>query len=438
MSIEQLYELYLKSSGVTTDTRSIQPRNIFFALRGEKFNGNHFAEAAIQAGALCAVVDELTEPEWAQKYPGSIIQVHNVLYTLQQLAKHHRSQFRFPVIAITGSNGKTTTKELIAAVLAKKFRTAYTRGNLNNHIGIPLTLLSIDASLTEIAVIEMGANHQGEIASYCEYVQPDYGLITNVGMAHVEGFGGFAGVVKGKTELYRHIADHSGKLFLNADDDVLIERARYLLGSGFEERVILYGTSPDVYCSGKLLPGGEFLKLEALHTTFHTNLIGDYNFTNVLSAICIGKYFHVPVDSIREAIAQYVPTNNRSQKMSWGTNTVILDAYNANPTSMQAALKNFLHLPGDYENRVVILGEMMELGDYSAEEHKRIFDLVEPMPVQYKVFVGEQFAFTAHHSGVLWFPHTAGAREWLHSTELHHSLILVKGSRANGLEKLFT
>lgn len=437
MSIEQLYDLFLGSSGVTTDTRSINKSHLFFALKGDKFNANQFAEAALQAGASHAVVDEIGETTWKEKYGERIIQVENVLSTLQQLAGFHRQQFKFPVLAITGSNGKTTTKELIAAVLSKKYKTAFTKGNLNNHIGIPLTLLGIDKNNTEFAVIEMGANHQREIDSYCQYVQPDYGLITNVGLAHIEGFGGFHGVVKGKTELYHHLSLHNGKLFLNADDEILINKAEEFFGDELLNRAILYGTSPEVFCSGKIVTGKEFLTVETLHATIATQLIGEYNFTNLMSAVCIGKYFHVPANDIKEALESYTPTNNRSQKMMWGSNTVIMDAYNANPSSMKAALKNFTQLQGEYENRVVILGEMMELGEFSEDEHRQIFEETKHISLDYKVFVGAQFAFTKNQPDTLWFAHTADAREWLHNAELHNSLILVKGSRANGLEKLF-
>lgn len=438
MSIEYLYELYLQSSGVTTDTRSIKNSNLFFALKGEKFNANQFAEAALQAGASYAVVDEIGETTWKERYGERLIQVENVLSTLQQLAGFHRQQFKFPVLAITGSNGKTTTKELIAEVLSKKYKTAFTKGNLNNHIGIPLTLLSIDKEHTELAVIEMGANHQREIDSYCQYVQPDYGLITNVGLAHIEGFGGFHGVIKGKTELYQHLSLHNGKLFINADDDILMNKAEEFFGDELLDRAILYGTSPEVFCSGHLLSGKEFLTVDTLNTSIATQLVGDYNFTNVMSAVCIGKYFHISTADIKDALESYIPTNNRSQKMQWGTNTVIMDAYNANPSSMKAALKNFEQLSGDFENRVVILGEMMELGEFSEEEHRQIFEQTQHMPLNYRVFVGAQFAFTKNQPGALWFAHTADAREWLHNAELHHSLILVKGSRANGLEHVLT
>jgi UDP-N-acetylmuramoyl-tripeptide--D-alanyl-D-alanine ligase len=413
------------------------PGNIFFALRGEKFNANQFAEAALLSGASYAVVDEIAEMDWKAKYGEQLIVVENVLHALQQLAGYHRQQFTFPVLAITGSNGKTTTKELVAAVLSKKYKTAFTKGNLNNHIGIPLTLLSIDKEDTEFAIIEMGANHQKEIESYCQYVQPDYGLITNVGLAHIEGFGGLHGVVKGKTELYRHLSLHEGKLFINADDEILMNRAEEFFGDELFDRAILYGTATGVFCSGRPIPDGEYLALQTLNTTIHTQLVGEYNFTNVLSAVCIGKYFHVSTGDIKEAIESYSPVNYRSQKMMWGTNTVIMDAYNANPSSMKAALTNFAQMPGEFDNRLVILGEMMELGEFSKDEHHQVFEQTKHIALDYKVFVGGQFAFTKNEPGTLWFAHTADARKWLHSKAFSKSLILVKGSRANGLEKLF-
>ena len=290
MQIEKLYQKFLASTGVTTDTRNIGAGNIFFALKGDKFNANTFVAEAFAKGAEIVVADELIDPSWKEKFGDKLVLADDSLKALQQLAGHHRNQLKCPVIAITGSNGKTTTKELIAAVLSKKYTTYATKGNLNNHIGIPLTLLSIKADV-EFAVVEMGANHQGEIASYCQYVQPDYGLITNVGMAHTEGFGGFEGVVKGKTELYRFIGKQAGKIFVSADNELLLSKVPDL------KNAITYGKADNAFCKGDLIPGKDFLSL-AVHeqgntTTIQTQLVGDYNFENVMSAVCMGKYFGV-------------------------------------------------------------------------------------------------------------------------------------------------
>lgn len=432
MNIPQLHSLYLNSTGVTTDTRKIEKGNIFFALKGEKFNANTFAAQALEQGAAYAVVDEISDGGWRQKYADRLVLVPDVLTTLQQLAGYHRTQLKCPVLAITGSNGKTTTKELIATVLAKKFKVYATRGNLNNHIGIPLTLLSINKDDAEFAVIEMGANHQGEIASYCTYTNPAYGLITNVGLAHTEGFGGFEGVVKGKTELYRHLAASGGKVFVSADNEILMEKS-----SVVKER-ITYGQSASAYCKGNIEEGGDFLRVTVeeggKQIGMSTNLVGGYNFENVMSAICIGKYFGVEMEKIKEALAVYTPTNNRSQKMAYGSNTIILDAYNANPSSMTEALKNFEKTAG--ENKVVILGEMMELGIYAEEQHHKIKDMVSQMHLAKRIFVGGGFAFLKNDPSVIYFEKTPELKEWFKIQNFSNSLILIKGSRKNELEKI--
>lgn len=430
MKIEWLYQQYLSSTGVTTDTRSIAGGNIFFALKGDKFNANTFAAQAFERGAAYVVVDEISNSSWQQKFGDKLVLVENVLSTLQQLAGYHRLQLKCPVLAITGSNGKTTTKELIAAVLSQKFKTYATKGNLNNHIGIPLTLLSIKADV-EFAVIEMGANHVGEIASYCEYVKPDYGLITNVGLAHTEGFGGFEGVVKGKTELYRFLSAHGGKAFISAQNELLINKA-----AGIDE-VITYGTGSSAFCEGGLAGSNEFLAVKILGdnaVVIQTNLIGDYNFENVMSAVCVGKYFDVPIEKIKAAIENYTPTNNRSQKITWGSNTVILDAYNANPSSMTEALKNFAKLVAP--KKVVVLGEMMELGDYAKAEHEKIAAQVRGMHVQQMIFVGDGFGFLKNDSAALWFEKTEDLKNWFSGQKFDNCYILVKGSRRNELEKI--
>jgi UDP-N-acetylmuramoyl-tripeptide--D-alanyl-D-alanine ligase len=430
MEVKNIYEKFLASTGLTTDTRNIQSGNIFFALKGEKFNANQFAEEALEKGSAYVVIDEMTNPDWKGKFGEKLILVNDSLKALQQLSAYHRNQLKCPLLAITGSNGKTTTKELMAAVLAKKFKTYATKGNLNNHIGIPLTLLSIKPD-AQFAIVEMGANHVGEIASYCEYAQPDYGLITNIGMAHTEGFGGFEGVIKGKTELYNHLIASEGKIFVNADNDLLLEQIKKLEG---EYLTISYGKTEKAFCKGEVGDSKEFLSVIAEGETIQTNLIGEYNFENVLSAICVGKYFGVEAEKIKAAIENYFPTNNRSQKIKVGSNTVILDAYNANPSSMIEALKNFEKMEAD--NKVVILGEMMELGDYSQSEHEKIKQQVAEMPLAKKVFTGKGFSFLKNDPSFLYFETTDDLKEWFRAQQFENSYLLIKGSRKNELEKI--
>jgi UDP-N-acetylmuramoyl-tripeptide--D-alanyl-D-alanine ligase len=430
--ITSLYTKYLNSTGITTDTRNIQPGNIFFALKGDNFNANAFAAEALQKGASFVVVDEVHNDNWVQQFGDKLIVVESVLKTLQQLAGQHRSQFNCPVLALTGSNGKTTTKELIAAVLSKKYKTYATKGNLNNHIGIPLTLLSINKDDCQFAVIEMGANHQKEIESYCEYVNPDYGMITNVGLAHIEGFGGFEGVVKGKTELYKNIAITGGKLFVSIDNEILMEKA-----IGVKE-IITYGKS-GAYCTGDIEGGGEFLKV-IVHDTqddihISTNLVGNYNFENALAAVCIGKYFGVEIQDIKQALENYVPSNNRSQKVEWGTNTIILDAYNANPSSMTEALKNFAAI--NAENKIAILGEMMELGEYAPKEHEKIYAQATALHLNLTIFVGNGFKnIVQHTNSIRWFEDVGALKEWFNRQAFNNATMLIKGSRKNQLEKI--
>ena len=440
IQMESLYKKYLLCTGATTDTRSVGTGDMFFALKGDKFNANKFAADALNSGAAFAVVDEIEDTSWKHTFGERLILVDDVLKTLQQLAGHHRNHLKCPVLAITGSNGKTTTKELIAAVLSKRYKTYATKGNLNNHIGIPLTLLAIKSDV-EMAVIEMGANHVGEIASYCEYVRPDYGLITNVGMAHTEGFGGFEGVVKGKTELYKYIAAHQGKVFLNLDNGILTEKVSDF---GFRisdvANVISYGRSASASLRGKINSAGELLSVSVVEqdreTVIQTNLIGEYNFENVLSAVCVGKYFGVEMQQIKEAIENYVPANNRSQKIAYGSNTIILDAYNANPASMSEALKNFDKI--NAPNKIVILGEMMELGEYAKAEHEKIAATVETMQLAKKVFTGTGFSFLKQDPSVIYFEKTDELKVWFKNQQFENCYMLIKGSRKNELEKIIS
>lgn len=401
---------------------------MFFALKGDKFNANTFAAEALQKGAAYAVIDELSDTAWKEQYGDRLILVDDVLNTLQQLAGYHRGRLNCPVLAITGSNGKTTTKELVAVVLSKKYKTYATKGNLNNHIGIPLTLLAIKDDV-EFAVVEMGANHQKEIESYCTYTAPDYGLITNVGLAHIEGFGGYEGVVKGKTELYRYLQQHGGHIFVSTDSEILLQHAK----AEGAQHLITYGKH-HADCGGEIIYGTEFLTIQIEAITIHTNLVGEYNFDNVLSAVCIGLHFEVPLQSIKEAIEEYVPTNNRSQKVEYKGATIILDAYNANPSSMAEALKNFDKI--DAENKTVIIGEMMELGPYSRAEHDKIKAMVSTIHLAQRVFVGGGFSFLKDDTTVKWFESTELAKEWFSKQDWNKQYLLIKGSRKNGLERL--
>jgi UDP-N-acetylmuramoyl-tripeptide--D-alanyl-D-alanine ligase len=429
VTIEQLYSIYLLHPSVQTDTRKLQKGDIFFALRGPNFNVNTFVQLALDQGAAYAVTDGKVSGEDQR-----IIKVDDVLHTLQQLAKHHRLQFnhpnglQIPFLAITGSNGKTTTKELISAVLASQYKTYTTQGNLNNHIGIPLTLLSIHAN-AEMAVIEMGANHQKEIEGYCQYTLPTYGIITNCGKAHLEGFGGMEGVRKGKGELFDFLKTHDGTAFIDRDYDYLQGMSKGI------NRVYSYGTEvgdivgvvkkSEPFLEVEMKKGVEFVSLQ-------THLAGDYNLPNVLSAIAVGKYFKVADEKIKLAIEQYIPSNSRSQIIEKGTNQIILDAYNANPTSMKAAIENFARMPAI--NKVLLLGGMMELGEYSLKEHQAIIQLIEQYPWKTVVLVGGDFSKTQHP--FIYFDTSAEAKEWLNHQHFEHTYLLVKGSRSMQMENV--
>jgi UDP-N-acetylmuramoyl-tripeptide--D-alanyl-D-alanine ligase len=423
MELNALYALYLKHPKVQTDTRRIQSGELFFALKGDNFNGNEFAEQALALGAAYAIIDEA-----AYALNERCIVVPNVLETLQALAKHHREQFSIPFIAITGSNGKTTTKELVHAVLLKRFKTTATVGNLNNHIGIPLTILRIPLD-TEIAIIEMGANHQREIASYCSYALPTHGIINNCGKAHLEGFGGVEGVRKGKGELYDYLRLHEGTIFRNVDLDYLVP-----MSAGINKQ-ITYGETAADY-TGMALRGGETLQVAVmragLEMTIQTQLVGDYNVANVLAAVAVGHYFGVPANAIRDALEAYSPSNSRSQRLQQGTNTIILDAYNANPSSMRAAIQNFQQM--DFANKVVIIGGMMELGEDSELEHQQIITLLEETNWNHVVLVGGDFEHTLHSFNFV--PNYLAAKQWMNEHKLANCAILIKGSRAFTLEKI--
>lgn len=425
MNIESLYQLFLKHRSVQTDTRKLQPGDIYFALKGENFNGNSFAKQALELGASYAIIDEE-----AYLLNERTVLVDDVLTALQALAKHHRQQFDIPFIAITGSNGKTTTKELIHAVLSSSFKTHATKGNLNNHIGVPLTLLGIEDT-TEIAIIEMGANHQKEIASYCEYTLPTHALINNCGKAHLEGFGGIEGVRKGKGELYDFIRSNRGVIFRNADLDYLTSMA-----DGIAQQITYGSPHSQANYKGMASNTDGLLNVSILNAglecTIRTQLVGEYNFPNVMAAVAIGLCFNIPIDTIRQAIENYAPDNSRSQLVKLGTNIVIMDAYNANPTSMKAAIQNFVQ--SSYANKIIIIGGMKELGNDSIQEHQEIVTELEKTNWNKVVLVGGDFAHTQHH--YVYFDNTELAAQWYSEQQFENTTILLKGSRAMTMEKV--
>ena len=425
MKIEQLYQLYLQYPFIQTDTRKIKEGDIFFALKGPNFNGNLFARQALEKGAKYAVVDELID----EATNPQIIQVNDVLSTLQQLAKHHRQQFKIPFIAITGSNGKTTTKELVSTVLATHFSTYTTQGNLNNHIGVPLTILSIPLS-AEMAVIEMGANHQKEIESYCTYTLPNYGIITNCGKAHLEGFGGEEGIKKGKGELFDFLRINNGTAFVYWDYDYL-----QTMSLGIDN-IVKYGTQEGLV-TGNVLTNNPCLSVSINNNEgefmIHSNLIGAYNLPNILCAVTIGNFFNVPIQKIKTAIENYVPSNSRSQLIEKGSNKFILDAYNANPTSMRAAIENIASIK-DERKKIIFIGAMMELGEQSIEEHEQIIALLEQHQWHKVVLVGGDFAEIKH--SYIYINNSTEAKLYFQQQNFQHTFFLIKGSRSIQMEKI--
>lgn len=425
MELADLYKIFLAHPSVVTDTRKLKQGDLFFALKGPNFNGNLFAKQALEMGAAYAVVDEM--PEVADE---RCILVEDCLHTLQQLAKYHRQQFSIPFIAITGSNGKTTSKELIFAVLSAHFKTYTTQGNLNNHIGVPLTLLSIQQD-AEIAVIEMGANHQREIAGYCSYTLPTHGVITNCGKAHLEGFGGIEGVKKGKGELYDFLSANKGTAFVYADYDYLQPMA-----SGVSDK-IFYGHAEGIV-QGTVAANEPFLSVRITNglsiDIIESQLVGDYNLPNILCAAAIGKYFGVPDEKIKSAIEAYAPSNSRSQLIKMGSNHIILDAYNANPSSMKAAIENFAGMQST--QKVLMLGGMMELGDESIAEHTAMVELIKKHAAQWKavVLVGGDFAKISQPFTFL--PDALAAQAWLRDKHFENTHLLIKGSRSMKMENV--
>lgn len=428
MDIQALYSAYLNSTGISTDTRKIEKGNIFFALKGPNFNANNFAGKALEIGASLVVVDE---EEVIPKGDGRYFFVKDVLQALQKLANHHRRQLDIPVIGLTGSNGKTTSKELLHTVLKQKFRTSATVGNLNNHIGVPLTLLAIPKD-TEIAIIEMGANKQGDIKELCDIAEPTHGFITNIGKAHLEGMGGPEGVLKTKTELFQFLRENKGTVFINSQDPILSNMAKRF------ENPVLYPAKGD-FCEVEFVGADPFVvfKVEGKNKEFKSNLIGAYNFGNIANALAIGKFFEVPMDQAVNAVVNYTPANMRSQLVEKRSNLIILDAYNANPSSMEVAIDTFGKMSGK-KHKMVILGDMYELGEATEEEHAKLGEWVGKYPFDKICFTGQHVkaALSKAPMRTLYFPDPFSFRNWLQDSKLEDHLILIKGSRGMKLEGL--
>lgn len=421
MSIEELFKQFLISKEITTDTRKITKNCIFFALKGENFNGNTFAKAAIDQGASIAIVDE----KEFENISSNIFYVNNSLETLQELARSYRNHLNIPFIGLTGSNGKTTTKELISVVLKEKFRTHFTYGNLNNHIGVPLTILSIPEN-TEIAVIEMGANHQKEIELLASISQPDYGYITNFGKAHLEGFGGFEGVIKGKSELYNFLRENNKTAFVNFKDPIQVEKTNDI------KRITFSDEENTDYKIELIKNNQEFLSVSCLDQEIQSNLTGDYNFSNISCAITIGLHFGIKIDSIKHGIENYYPTNNRSQIIKKDNIKIIMDAYNANPSSMEVALKNFSKFEG---SKSIIIGDMFELGEESKKEHQKILNLAEELNFNKIFILGKNFNETiTNNKNVLKFDNRTDFESFLLNNPLKTDNILIKGSHGMRLD----
>lgn len=423
MSIIDLYDLFIHNPQITTDSRNCPKGSIFFALKGDKFDGNQYAGKALASGCVYAVIDN---PDY---YIGErTILVDNVLKTLQQLAHHHRKVLGLPIIGITGTNGKTTTKELLAAVLSTKFNLLYTEGNFNNHIGVPLTLLRLTHD-HEMAVIEMGASHPGDIKELVDIVHPNYGIITNVGRAHLEGFGSFEGVIRTKGELYDYIRRSKGKIFIKKENEYLQSIAK-----GIEQ--ITYGNGDDAFASGQVVSCDPFLvfnwKQQGKLHTVETHIIGSYNLDNVLAAVAVGRFFKIPEERISRAIAAYEPTNNRSQFKKTDNNELIIDAYNANPSSMKVALDNFITMP--VQPKAIILGDMRELGPTSDELHAEVVAQIKKGQFDKVFLCGEHFSKVGKEFSP--FATTEAMVEELRKQPLKGYHILIKGSHSMGLEKL--
>ena len=426
ISISDLYEIYKSFPQVQTDTRQLKKGDLYFALKGPNFNGNEFALQALEQGAAYAIVDEPVDA--SAQLQKRILLVEDVLSSLQALAKFHRAQFNIPFIAITGSNGKTTTKELVAAVLSSHYTIYTTKGNLNNHIGVPLTLLSIQQD-AQFAIIEMGANHLKEIESYCSYTLPTHGMITNCGKAHLEGFGSEEGVRKGKGELFDYLRAHQGTVFLMQDFDYLVKMTQGI------SNIIGYGKEHGQIQADAIDQNGMLtvqIKKGIEIDSIQTHLVGNYNLPNVLAAVAIGHHFKVPNDKIKMAIENYIPSNSRSQLLNWNNNEVILDAYNANPSSMKLAVENFAKM--NKQNKMVCLGGMRELGADTLMEHQMLIDQLKETNWKQVMLVGSEFKPCNHN--FLYFDTVLEAKAWLQAQELKGYTLLIKGSRGIQMEQL--
>ncbi len=431
MDVKELYSIFCKHPMVTTDSRMCIRDSIFFALKGDRFNGNLFAEQALESGCSYAVIDE-----WDGEIKNErIIKVENVLTTLQKLANFHRRKLKIPIIGITGTNGKTTTKELIAISLSRKFKVAFTQGNFNNHIGVPLTLLSMDKS-HEIGVVEMGANHLGDIKELCEIVEPNYGIITNVGRAHLEGFETFENVVSAKCELYDFIREHEGKVFVNRDNKILYDLSEDL------DRILYGKDDPSLFASGSIADTTPFLEFDwsFFDSSYRvkTHLVGEFNFDNAIAAVAISKFFGINAERISAALEEYEPTNYRSQFMRTEKNDMIIDTYNANPTSMKTSLDFFASIPTILP-KMVILGEMKELGAFSVEEHKKMIDYLEKQTFTLKYLVGSIFKnLIKDDDKCRYFENVEELIKELESNPVSNHYIFLKGSHSVQLEKVIS
>jgi UDP-N-acetylmuramoyl-tripeptide--D-alanyl-D-alanine ligase len=422
MNIQDIHNLFLQCSSLSIDTRKIEKNSMFFAIKGENFDANTFAKEALDLGALFVVIDN--ESYFIDE---RTILVKNSLETLQELAKFHRSYLGLPIVALTGSNGKTTTKELINVVLSKKFKTKATIGNLNNHIGVPLTLLSFTKE-TEIGIVEMGANHQKEIEFLCQIAQPDFGYITNFGKAHLEGFGGVEGVIAGKSEMYQYLAANQKSVFVNLEDPIQVEKSKGIKSFTFGVK------NQNADLNIQKIEANPFVIINYNDFQIESHLIGLYNSNNINAAVAIGKYFEVPESDIKSAIENYIPANNRSQMMQKGSNEIILDAYNANPSSMAVAITNFLQL--DKKNKIMILGDMFELGDESLYEHKVIIDSLADQKQALCFLIGKSFYQNKISNENIQFFETFDLfAEYLKTYKFNSNTILIKGSRGMALER---
>ncbi|MBC7525679.1 MAG: UDP-N-acetylmuramoyl-tripeptide--D-alanyl-D-alanine ligase [Flavobacterium sp.] len=422
MNIENLHQLYLKCTSISTDTRKIEKNSMFFALKGGNFDANTFTSQALEKGANYVIIDN------ENYYINSqTILVKDVLETLQDLAKFHRNYLKIKIIALTGSNGKTTTKELINVVLSKKFRVKATYGNLNNHIGVPLTILSFNEQ-TEIGIVELGANHQKEIEFLCQITQPDYGYITNFGKAHLEGFGGIEGVIKGKSEMYNYLIQEDKIAFINFDDILQEQKTKFIQRFSYSVK----NKNSDLYI--EKIVANPFVEIKFNQETIKSNLIGIYNSNNIIASILIGTYFKVSDEDINEAISNYFPNNNRSQLVHKNNFTIILDAYNANPSSMKVALENFIQL--EDKNKIIILGDMFELGNESAEEHHEIINYLTNFPSIHCYFVGLNFFENKKQQTNFSFYKNFEEFKTGFYIENKSSMVLIKGSRGMALERV--